>query len=369
MQGGQLLHVLNGEMQLRPRRYGSPPSSDDGVQNTDGKAQGMDKMEEVMDQINELATHPVPLRLSNMDRERIEEEAFAPMVRRTRSAHVHAKKDNIQPFDTDYSLRSDQRVSMNKFEPLRFNGMSFTEAAIGGYQIDVGKVREKVEKYVPLPPAVLPKVFIDPELNFLHNFMQGLEMLAGRDYITRIMAQGTYTDTDKGKILPILNSLTESGYKEGDTELNVFVKRVLCSTFDTVPDTTGSRNQKSMIVAANLWGFLYIEPGMTCKESEIKMWLHMTYTQYRMAWFNSFKSSGVPSFASEGVQDRYTSSTYVSDRKPKSALRIDDYSMKHTDSHGEIRRSDRSSRDVKVSRGREYPQPARKPSIWEKLTN
>jgi hypothetical protein len=184
-------------------------------------------------------------------------------------------------------------------------GVTMTQASIGGFRLDLEKTAEKAAAFVPLPPAMLPIIFRDPELNFNHHFFQGMETLAGSDLIERIVKAGTYAEGDKGRIMPVLKGLITSGYLQSDTELTVFVKKVLSGTFDTVPISSLGAEAESFIVSANLWGFPYIEQGMQCRESDLKMWLHMAYIGYRMAWFNNFKSSGVPSFAVEGVQARY----------------------------------------------------------------
>jgi hypothetical protein len=66
-----------------------------------------------------------------------------------------------------------------------------------------------------------------------------------------------------------------------------------------------NKDSKSLIVAANLWGLQYIEPGLEMKEADLKMWLSVNYNHYKTLWFNTFKSAGIPSFALGGVQTRY----------------------------------------------------------------
>lgn len=365
MQGGKMLHVLDGETQLKPRLYENTQGevevsrSDDGRLNVmqyldDNTATSPDTMTSIPE--DHTTTHisrVEPLRMITIERE-------MKMTPRLVTEHT-------MPFDTDYGLQLNQRATLDKFEPLRVGSTSFTEASIGGFQMNIEKVREKIEAYVPLPPAILPKIFIDPNLNFYHHFMQGLEILAGREYITRVMSKGTYADNDKGKILPALKSLVIQGHKIGDTELTVFIKRVLCSTFDTIPTIRASGDTEAFIVAANLYGFPYIEAGMTCRESDVKMWLHMTYTQYKMAWFNNFKSSGIPAFALEGVQDRYISNTLAQSSKPRSALRIDDIPSKDQYRTQTRRREHSIHRGERLNRRETYPIEAAPLGFWNKV--
>jgi len=368
MQGGKMLHVLSNDMQLRPRQY-------DGV-NEPKVIRDVDKASrDVMQYLDDAMTMANEAAISKgSDTCRRESLATSEYTLAPRKAYPEQSPlaDSHPPLaddhDTDFSLQADHRATLDKFEPLKVNGSEFTEAAIGGFRMNLEKVREKIESYVPLPPAVLPKIFLDPNLNFYHHFMQGLEILAGRQYITRIMTQGTYAESDKGKILPALKKLIKCGWTGNDTELTVFVKRVLCSTFDTRASNEGMNDQDALLVAANLWGFPYIESGMTCREADIKMWLHMAYAQYRMVWFNSFKSSGIPAFAMDGVQDRYTGVSEVRDRQPRSQLRIDDHMGKDPNGHRIHRRPRGHGDDRQSQRYADVRAEPAKQSFWSRLT-
>jgi len=325
MQGGKMLHVIDGESKLKPRIYGNEGALVHRT-NSEGSTQNvMQYLEDALDQANAMGSDHV----QSVSSDSLPDLVPSPKtsVQALVQGQVPQASHPVEgtPFDTDYGLQAEHRITTRKFEPLTVDGHKFTTAAIGGYTMNLERVQAKIAAFVPLPPAVLPKIFIDGDLNFFHHFMQGLEILAGRSYIVRIMEQGKYSEGDKGKILPALKNLILQGFLAGDTELTVFIKRVLSSTFDTLPSQDVSSDNDALIVSANLWGFPYIETGMTCRESDIKMWLHMAYTHYKMSWFNSFKSSGMPAFALHGVQDRYTNKELVQEKKPRSALRIDDH--------------------------------------------
>jgi hypothetical protein len=46
--------------------------------------------------------------------------------------------------------------------------------------VDLSKAAQKASEITPLPPARLPIIFTDAEMNFHHHFFQGLEILFGR---------------------------------------------------------------------------------------------------------------------------------------------------------------------------------------------
>jgi hypothetical protein len=148
---------------------------------------------------------------------------------------------------------------------------------------------------------------MDKDLNFSHHFFQGLDVLLGKKYMEKIVSQEKYSENDSRRILPSLKALIMSGAKNDDTELTMFVKRVLSGTFDTLPEAAINSEQDELIVAVNMWGFQYLEPSMRCRDEDLRMWLHMSFMQYKVSWFNTFKSSGVPKFALDGVQGRYES--------------------------------------------------------------
>jgi len=203
-------------------------------------------------------------------------------------------------------LRMGNSGSLDRFKPLVLNGVSMTKATIGGYALDMASMAKQAAKVAPLPPVLLPLIFKDNDLNFMHHFFNGLEVLGGRAFICMIAETGRYSREDAGQIGPLVKALATSGYSEDDTDLVVFVKRVMSTTFEVAQAIGELRHEDRFLVKSNFYGFQYIEAGMLCMEPDLKMWLHSAHMQYRSLWFNAFKSSGIPSFALDGVQDRYT---------------------------------------------------------------
>jgi len=76
---------------------------------------------------------------------------------------------------------------------------------------------------------------------------------------------------------------------------------VLSSTFEKSILSDDTKQVAVLKVETNLWGFRYIESGMVLQDADIKMWLANCYSYYRTIWFDTFKASGVPNFAVEGV--------------------------------------------------------------------
>jgi len=105
----------------------------------------------------------------------------------------------------------------------------------------------------------------------------------------------------------LIEKVISIGYESKDTGLTVFTKSVLSSTFNLDKGAGSLPEEKRLIVAANLWGFQYIEDGMECREADLRMWLSICYDKFRTVFFNTFKDSGMPAFAMEGVQGRYES--------------------------------------------------------------
>lgn len=103
----------------------------------------------------------------------------------------------------------------------------------------------------------------------------------------------------------MIEGLIKAGHEQSDTELTLLTKNVLTSTFSIDDTIDHNKHGKHLVVDANLWGLQYIESGMQCKEADLKMWLSICYDHYKIVWFNTFKSAGLPLFALDGVQFRY----------------------------------------------------------------
>lgn len=230
--------------------------------------------------------------------------------------YLDHRSDQVNPSENNRYVSGDRiklgsGASMDKFRPLKLNGVSITNATIGGYSLDIKGLTRVAAEVVPLPPVALPRIFSDEDLNFYHHLFNGLEIFSGRDFITRHAETGTYSAGDTGVLSPLVNSLITTGYIEGEDELVVFIKRVFSVTFSVLESPASSTTGGKFLVKSNFYGFQYIEGGMVCREQDLKMWLHAAYTAYKLCWFNAFKSTGVPAFALKGVQDRYDSQGYA----------------------------------------------------------
>lgn len=230
--------------------------------------------------------------------------------------YLDGKSDQVNPSENLRYISGDQiklgsEASMSKFRPLKLNGVSITDATIGGYSLDLKGLAKAAAEVVPLPPVALPRIFSDEDLNFYHHLFNGLEIFSGRDFIVKHAETGIYSAGDIGVLSPLVNSLITTGYIEGEDELVVFIKRVFSVTFSILESPSSSTAGGKFLVKSNFYGFQYIEGGMVCREPDLKMWLHAAYKAYSLCWFNAFKSTGVPAFALKGVQDRYDSQGYA----------------------------------------------------------
>lgn len=325
MQNGRILHTLDGEVKLKPRVYGSddtppPPSVRDAQEEELARAfeessLGSGESPKSIDEPEYSVVRRVnaPGRMDVMDY-RVDASAQRPdpLAAATR-------------FFNEDQMQTDGRRQLPRFAPLSLGGRTITDATIGGFKLDLAKTAERAAAFVPLPPVFLPIIFADKELNFTHHFFQGMEILVGRKFLEKVTSSQKHSESGKEQVLPTIKRLITSGYLEGDTDLTTFVKRVLSATFDTVPQTATASGGDVLIVAANLYGFQYLEQAMRCSGADIGMWLHMEHMKFRMSWFNSFKSSGIPSFALAGVQDRYESDKNLSVNWEPAAVRSSAY--------------------------------------------
>lgn len=298
MQGGRLLHTLDNESRLKPRRYDAGLPAEQ-LASSDASMGHM--VRAIEDEIE-----------SNSQGDHLTAVTKNHQLHTAASNHGVTTQSPNTGYVADEGLRLGQHGALDRFKPLTLNGVSMAAATIGGYSLDLGATAARARKYVPLPPVCLPLIFRDADLNFMHHFFQGMEMLIGRAKVSEMVRLGLYSRGNKDELLPAIKRIIMSGHVNEDTELSTFVKRVLASTYDTAPTAGQTGDPEYLTVASNFYGFQYIEVGMKCQESELQMWLHMAYTQYRMAWFNAFKSSGIPAFAMEGVQDRYNHSADLS---------------------------------------------------------
>jgi len=307
MQNGTLMHTLAGEHQLKPRCYDIPEPLQMAHSKTDSGS-----AEDNLD-MKDLSVNYDDNRIESGSPMHAQTDQHAIMRMPERSGFQidsfrnRAETQADYTWATDTDMKQSNRQELPNFNPLQYQGKTMTEATIGGFRLNMDVAQKKVTEFVPLPPVCLPLIFVDKDLNFSHHFFQGMDILLGKKYMERVVTQEKYSEYDPKKILPALKQLIMSGAKPGDTELTMFVKRVLSGTFDTLPEASINPDQDELIVAVNMWGFQYLEPSMRCRDADLRMWLHMSHMKYKVCWFNAFKSSGIPKFALLGVQDRYES--------------------------------------------------------------
>jgi len=318
-QGGKILHALTGRDQLKPRIYensSAPLPISDNAESKDQQVQAQKPMF-----ANTLTEAPMSTREAAY-REYLAQtslssessmssiESSYEQVERCFPSHlsttaIPSARLGRGRLGDDSMMTEDNRKVLRKFEALQINGESLTGMSIGGYTVDLTKAAQKARDVAPLPPARLPIIFQDDDMNFFHHFFQGLDILMGSETVQKIVTSTKYYEQTTLQLLPLIEKMIKSGYERTDNEITVFAKKVLTSTFEVDEAHRDSDTSRVLIVAANLWGFQYIECGMQCREADLKMWLSICYNHYRTIWFNTFKSAGIPAFALDGVQTRY----------------------------------------------------------------
>lgn len=293
VQGGLLVHAMDESAKVKPQGDMLRQENNSDCTDTQQRPDVMTMLESEIASIDASPEGPPPA----------PKQAVVPL-RASRQPSLTYNPSTHMMADV-MSMRRDQ--VLDRFKALTINGTSMTEASIGGYQLDMSKTAQAAREYVPLPPVALPIIFVDKDLNFAHHFFNGMEHILGRQFLLKIAEIASYSARDSDGILATVKEIIDSGYIESDDELTIFVKRVLRATFEPMTTSHIGQGDTALLVRTNLYGFQYIEQGMSCKESDLKMWIHLAYMQYKLAWFNAFKSSGVPSFALEGVQTRYES--------------------------------------------------------------
>jgi len=312
VQNGQILHVLNSDDRLKPRKY--IKMENDQVKNEN----------QIINPYEEDLQFHAPTRTFTGSTDRsgpfqylsdnssesndfgVDYERALAAVESSSIIKENIKSHNKQDkFQNDTALLRDKREILKKFEALKIGEQSLTDMSIGGFQIDLSKAAQKAKEIAPLPAARLPIIFRDGEMNFLHHFFQGFEILIGRDTLVELANTNVYRNQGDHLLYSLIEKMLKVGYERTDDEITIFSKKVLTSTFEMDPCNEHDNDEKRLIVAANLWGFQYIESGMQCREADLKMWLSINYNHFRTIWYNTFKSSGIPAFALEGVQSRY----------------------------------------------------------------
>lgn len=282
VQGDEMYHSITAEMRLKPRVYQTPQPLN---------TKGIMKINRDVD---------------NLGHAHDEKKSIVPPTTRGYS-HISELKDQLP--NVEEMMHTDEAL-LSRFQALEVNGSKLTDFVIGGYTLDVAKAAEKARAIAPLPPARLPKVFAHGDMNFNHHLFQGLERILGKEKFLSVVKVGKYDGTSDAIILPMIISILEGGFEQSDNDITVFTKYVIQTTFETDKSAMGPWEHSRVIAAANLWGFQYLESMMTCTESDLEMWLHIQYNHFRNMWFNTFKDSGIPEFALDGVQARYVTKIY-----------------------------------------------------------
>jgi len=356
MQGDKLLHMVHGNNSTKPQVFISPQGSSSSVNSdneprdgqtkpTEGPALPADRMGMMTDcmRFTALSGDETPHNhTANQYNDQIITQWEGAMPKALNTTQVIQTRLGRGRFEDDSSMKEEHRRGLRKFESLQVGENTLTSMSIGGYAVNLPRAAQKAMEVAPLPPARLPIIFKEDDLNFHHHFFQGLEILIGREVLLEIVLSKKYYDQTEMILLPLIERMIQSGYERTDTEVTVFTKRVLMSTFDLGEQEFNSNQIGGLTVAANLWGFQYIESGMQCKESDLKMWLSICYNHYRTIWFNTFKSAGVPHFALEGVQLRYENPLCGMERELKMSPRVMTFPESSPSESGSSRRRHKS---------------------------
>lgn len=291
LQGDRVLHTISGETRLKPRVYTNEENGRTITQSSDESSD---------DELPKLI--PAPTRQAEGIVTGYTENLYPKPLQSSQPMKTRFPESR---FRNDHDMMQERRRTLRRFEALTIDGLSLTGMSIGGFAVDLSKAAQKASEVAPLPASKLPIIFVDEELNFYHHFFQGIEILLGQSTVNDIVSQEKYHEDSNISLFPMMLAMIQRGYEPSDNEITVFVKKVITSTFE-LPAQFGSTTAQDMLtVAANLWGFQYIESGMQCKEADLQMWLSACHSQYRIIWFNTFKSAGLPRFAMDGVQTRY----------------------------------------------------------------
>lgn len=236
-----------------------------------------------------------PNNISDKDEQAISQFSASPL--RDSSGREHRLPSGNMVEDSKF--RAVNREPLTKFESLRIGDSTLREMSIGGYKIDIESASLKAREVIPLPPARLPLIFVDENLNFYHHFFNGIYEIVSYDDLMDVIHSEPIENAESNFMVSTIEDLLTVGYERSDSEAMNLIKRMLQSTFKV--ETTRHRYSKekasSLFVEANLWGFPYIESTMTCKEIDLRFWLQACYKNYETSWFNTFKSTRIPGFA------------------------------------------------------------------------
>jgi len=312
LQGNRMMHSISAENKLKPRVYQSFDSDDEITVESSKRFEKRDIADESSNKTLPLRIQPKIQKLRSESYESHVEMrsgvvgSGGPVVpiESERKSRPRLFVNESKTLSSEH-LKAENRQWLQKYEPLTVGDDTLTQLSIGGFPVDLAKAAQKASIVAPLPPARLPKIYIEDEMNFLHHFFQGLERLMGRERMLSIVVQDRHYTSQNMILLPLIEEILKIGWEKKDSDLTVFTKTVLTSTFESEDGQSPDFEYRSVRVAANLWGFQYIESGMECREADLCMWLSVSYNHFKNTFFNTFKDSGMPAFAMEGVQRRY----------------------------------------------------------------
>jgi len=198
VQGGKVLHVLDEQDQLKPRKYEKSDlhtiekeekltprffiqkGKDERARALGLEDQGKDKDQEPLkndsyDKYLKFNTRKDSVSSSSL--ESAFEEVENCLDDSPSQAVVKQHKMGRGYLSYDYDMQENNRDPLPKFEALKINNQSINEVTIGGFPVDLRAAAEKVREIIPLPPVRLPVIFLDKDMNFFHHFFQGMDML------------------------------------------------------------------------------------------------------------------------------------------------------------------------------------------------
>lgn len=255
----------------------------------------------------------------------------------------------------DTRFQSNNRRPLNKFEALKIGDEDLRKMRIGGYEIDLNENRVEALKVIALPKAKLPEIFKDEDLTYFTHFFSGLSEVFTEGEFKAIKGEMLEEDDSYPIVFTKLSGLMNEGYKQTDTEAMILVKNALESTFKQENPKINRYGMPiedyhpMLTVKTNIWGFEYVEEGMRLDESELRIFIKQNLNEYERLWWNTFKMTKVPFFASPNSNrssNRSNSSSSEMSSLNIGSLSDDQMSMSSRRSH---RRKSRSSSDKQES--------------------
>jgi hypothetical protein len=308
---GQPFHTLHvgGEKQIRSLSNSS--CTDATRSQEDGMADVLKMVDREIGRSNITTAATTQQSLEGLRQSRLHHQFMPAGLFREPEEITKDYSDAGTGFISDEGLGANSRVRLSRFQALEINGVTINQASVGGYRIDPTTTLDNIQRCAKLPPVVLSKIFTDGTLTLLHHFFSCWDSMLGQDFIIDLVTRENYVTGEYKELFEIIKNLILAGTLETDDESVTLLKRILSATFDTVSPSQYIPGREHLVALSNFYGLPYVEPGQRFLDSDLAMWLNMTYADYKKAWFNSFKSTGLPRFAKAGVQDRYGSNRSV----------------------------------------------------------